>query len=240
LGWSVGSAEITFYLGATIAANFRGLREPTSISSLIVWAYAHVTQKATLLATSISVAFSFHTQFSWNLKNFPRHYCIDSLYSLAMKICTKAKAAKLLKVSRATIYALIERGELVPNDLGYVDLDQLPRDKDFSKRGRKCKEKNAGECTNTVVHTPEQLKDRYIAKLEAENAHLRERVVHLMNEVANDRELQLAVRKMLDLYDPLMEAMNSTTKATPAAHPRKSRMKERPHSHPQAAVLPDP
>ena len=58
-----------------------------------------------------------------------------------MKICTKSKAAKLLNVSRATIYAMIERGELVPNELGYVDLDQLTPDTDFSKPGRKPKEK---------------------------------------------------------------------------------------------------
>jgi hypothetical protein len=60
-----------------------------------------------------------------------------------MKICSKAKAAKLLKVSRATIYAMIARGELVPDELGYVDLDQLPINTDFSRRGGKSKAKNA-------------------------------------------------------------------------------------------------
>jgi hypothetical protein len=77
-----------------------------------------------------------------------------------MRICTKSKAAKLLKVSRATIYAMIERGELVPNEWGYVDLDQLPPGKDFSKPGRKRKEENMEGMGNAGIDSERILFDQ--------------------------------------------------------------------------------
>jgi transposase len=104
-----------------------------------------------------------------------------------MKICTKARAAKLLKVSRATIYAMIKRGELMPNDQGYVDLDQLPP-ADYSKPGRKRTEKNAVGKTVAPQEASPQVTTDHIADLEKTIDSLRRELEKTRQQLAKERD----------------------------------------------------
>src|SRR5215831_11377443 len=105
-----------------------------------------------------------------------------------MKICTKAKAAKLLNVSRQTIYAMIDRGELVPNELGYVDLDQLPAGKDFSKPGRKRLAKNVVSKTAESHVSSSLVGADYVAHLEKTIAMLQREVETTKQQLDKERD----------------------------------------------------
>jgi hypothetical protein len=134
-----------------------------------------------------------------------------------MKICTKAKAAQLLHVSRATIYAMIERGELVPNELGYVDLDQLPAHTDFSKPGRKRKGKNAGgTCEAEIDTNPTQVQDTLDALCSMEE-DLEQTIKAVVEGDAEKTKSQfdkekIAVPRVLDLLERCLELVKNDRK----------------------------
>jgi hypothetical protein len=130
-----------------------------------------------------------------------------------MKICTKAKAAKLLKISRATIYAMIERGELVPDELGYVDIDQLPH-ADHSKPGRKRIEKNAvGRTVATQEASPLVTTD-HIAHLEKTISILQRELETTRQQLAMERDRKshrLLLRESALLIKDSIPASSTTT-----------------------------
>jgi hypothetical protein len=134
-----------------------------------------------------------------------------------MKICTKAKAAKLLNVSRATIYAMIERGELVPNELDYVDIDQLPPNCDYSKPGRKRKEKNAVGKTADAHESSPLVTTDYRAHLEKTINELKRELETTQQQLSKERDRKsrrLLLQESAQLIQDSLPARSTQTKTS--------------------------
>ena len=96
-----------------------------------------------------------------------------------MKKLTKAATAKKLGVARGTVYALIERGVLTPDENGLIDPEQVD-----PHLCTPCAENVQDE--TAVGQSKPRLSVRYIASLERQVAFLQaevERLQRLLEEV---------------------------------------------------------
>jgi hypothetical protein len=155
-----------------------------------------------------------------------------------MKMYSKSRAAKVLKVSRQTIYAMIARGELVPNDDGYVDLDQLPINTVLSKPGRKKKAKNeesqgyedswtkSGHQLESLIQDVRLLETEQNSALEKIRLHyeaILHRTLKLLEEnvelIQNDREVirlqNEQIKQLTVFYNEVQKFLHDRTKVIP-------------------------
>lgn len=114
-----------------------------------------------------------------------------------MKKLTKSEAAKKLGVSRPTIYRLIRKGTLVPDENGLLALAD-------DQSETECNEGNQPlQDVTSVLMSSEKLKDKYIASLEAQVEHFKQayqyeyRRSHELNNRADLLSFQLHLAKML-------------------------------------------
>ena len=114
-----------------------------------------------------------------------------------MRKFTKTDAAKKLGVTRRTVYNLIKRGTLVPDENGLItlDVDSIPELRENTRTN--------SQSVKSVLESSERLKDKYIASLEARIKQLneveeawREDAYKYRDEV-NVLELQLGAAKLL-------------------------------------------
>jgi len=114
---------------------------------------------------------------------------------------TKTQAAKQLGVSRPTIYSLIQRGVLTPDENGLIALEGA----DESEEALKCPP-TLHSVMQSSGKLKERYKDKYIAQLETEVQLLRQEIVKLRNELEqNDYLDRKRDRDML--ISALMEAI---------------------------------